>query len=170
MAVDQLEAVRERAQLGVAPEATRGAAGDRVRDRAVRMGGDEGGALVPRLLHRGGDAAIDRHEPVQPDRNRVGAVRAVGRVVVGELEAGDDEHPVERLGAPGLLADGREVGRVALLGDHLAAADHVVGDAEDVEPATAVQIDDLIEREEAVAPCRVGMELAEERRLHAREW
>jgi hypothetical protein len=59
---------------------------------------------------------------------------------------------------------------VALLGDHVAAADRVVGDAEDVESAVAVEVDHLLERQAAVAPVRVGMELAEERRLHAREW
>ena len=170
MAVDQLEAVRERAQLRVAPEPARRAAGDRVRNGAVRMGGDQRGARLPRLLHRGADPAFDRDEPLQPHRDRVGAARAVGRIVVGQLEAGDDKHPVERLGPRGLLADRGEVRGVALLGDHLAAADHVVGDAEDVESATAVQVDDLLERQVAVAPCRVGMELAQKRRLHAREW
>jgi hypothetical protein len=67
-----------------------------------------------------------------------------------------------------LSADRREVGGVALLRDHLAAGNHVVGDAEDVEAATAVQVDDLLKRQVAVAPCRVGVELAEKRSLHAR--
>ena len=106
----------------------------------------------------------------QPHRDGVGAARAVGRIVVGQLEAGDDKHPVEPLGSRCLLADRGEVRGVALLRDHLAAADHVVGDAEDVESATSVQVDDLVERQVAVAPCRVGMELAQKRRLHARKW
>jgi hypothetical protein len=58
----------------------------------------------------------------------------------------------------------------AVLGDHLPAANHVVGHAEDVEAATAVQVDHLPERQTAVAPGRVGMELAQKQRLHAREW
>jgi hypothetical protein len=39
----------------------------------------------------------------------------------------------------------------------------VVGDAQDVESAASMEIDELGDREHAVAPARVGVELAEER-------
>ena len=43
------------------------------------------------------------------------------------------------------------------------ARDEVVGDAEDVEPVPAVEVDELAERKGAVAPPGVRVELAEQR-------
>ena len=66
-------------------------------------------------------------------------------------------HPVDgvQVRGVGALAD-RVGGRVG-------GADHVIGDAEHVESALAVEIDEPIEIELAVAPGAVRMQLAEER-------
>jgi hypothetical protein len=42
----------------------------------------------------------------------------------------------------------------------------VVGDAEDVEARTPVEVDELAQGELAVAPGRVGMQLTEKRPVH----
>ena len=94
-------------------------------------------------------------------------------VVEGELEAGDDEHPVRSPGARGLALDLGEVERERHLVDRAEAepflhapgivrAHDVVGDAEDVEAGSSVEIDELGDGELAVAPARVGVELAEQ--------
>jgi hypothetical protein len=49
-AVDQLEPVRQRAQLAVEPPALGGAPGDRIRPAAVRVGRNDRGAMVARRL------------------------------------------------------------------------------------------------------------------------
>jgi hypothetical protein len=44
----------------------------------------------------------------------------------------------------------------------IVAAQDVIGDAEDIETGCSVQVDDRSERKRAVAPSRVGVELAEQ--------
>jgi hypothetical protein len=107
------------------------------------------------------------------------------RVVEGELETGDHEHPVRPRGAGRLavdlgevererhLVDGRE-GGAFLLAPRVVGADDVVGDAEHIEATSAVEIDELTNRELAVAPARMRVKLAEQwpeassHRLHRR--
>src|SRR5205814_4773808 len=49
-------------------------------------------------------------------------------------------------------------------GPGIVLAQHVVGDAEDVEPGASVEIHELGKRQFAVAPRRVSVELAQESR------
>jgi hypothetical protein len=95
------------------------------------------------------------------------------RVVVGQLEAGH-EHESVRLERAALLA--LDLGAVLvepLLVDARSAvlrrprvvgAQHVIGDAEDVEAGAAVEVDELRHRQLAVAPRGVSVELTEEGR------
>ena len=94
------------------------------------------------------------------------------RVVVGELEAGQEQESVGREGAGALALDLREVGADVRSIDAgapvperpgIVGAQDVVGDAEDVEAGRSVEVDHRPERELAVAPGRVGVELAEQR-------
>src|SRR5688572_19311485 len=91
-------------------------------------------------------------------------------MVVGELEAGDHDHPVERPRTLGLAVDcGHVLGEHGLVearglgAPRVVAPQDVIGDAEDVEPGAAVEVDELPEGQLAVAPSRVGVELAEQR-------
>ena len=140
------------------------------RDR-VRMRRDQRRAVVTRCLERGHEPVVDGDERAQTDRDGVGSVARVA-VVVGELRPGNDEKVVLRAGAPRFLRDLREVGRqprgreVAALAargsPRVVAPDDVVGDTEDVEAMTAVEVDELADREQPIAPARVRVELAEQ--------
>ena len=92
-------------------------------------------------------------------------------VVERQLEPRDHEQAVRPPRARGLALDVREVVVEAHLVDGPAAGarsrrvvcpDHVVGDAEHVESVAPVQVDELGDVERAVAPARVGVQLAEE--------
>ena len=80
--------------------------------RRVGMRGDDRGARRSGVAHRLGKAAIHRDELAQANRDGVAGKVGV-RVVVGQLEAGDDEQVVARPGPLRLALDGLEVGGVA---------------------------------------------------------
>ena len=120
--------------------------------RPARAGGDQ----------RGLETVPEGDKRVEADGQ---GVRAPSRIVVmvGQLEAREDEQVVERRGASRLGGDRRDVLGVALCGDvHLPVAQRVICDAEDVEPTVAVEVDKLAKRQAAVAPRRVRVELAEQ--------
>jgi hypothetical protein len=77
-------------------------------------------------------------------------------VRVGQLEPGDHQHPVVALRPLGHLVDSREVrgvrARADSVGGLLVGADHMIGDTEHVESPLAVEVDQRIEVELAVAP------------------
>ena len=80
--------------------------------RGVGVGGDQCRARRPGLAQRLVEAVLHPDVAVQPDRHGVGrAARVV--VVVGQLEARQDEQPVALVGSLGLGRDRLEVGRVA---------------------------------------------------------
>jgi hypothetical protein len=98
-----------------------------------------------------------------------GAIRV--RVVVGELEAGQEQEPVGRERAGALALDLREVGADVGGVDarapvperpRIVAAQDVVGDTENIEAGRSVEVDHRCERKLAVAPSRVRVELAEQ--------
>jgi hypothetical protein len=96
-------------------------------------------------------------------------VRGTGGIVVvlGQLEAGDDEEPVFGGSTLGLCADRVEGRRPSPGVDRgrrgVAQRDRVIRDAEDVEAGLAVRVDEVAGRQVAVAPRRVRVELAEEK-------
>jgi hypothetical protein len=107
---------------------------------------------------------------LQADRDGVAGPVGI-RVVVGELEPGDDQQPEGRECSFTLLLDLVEIAGEALLahagasvacGPRIVVTEDVVGDAEHVEARSSVEIDQLGERQLAVAPRRVGVELAQQ--------
>ena len=83
------------------------------------------------------------------------------RIVVRELEAGQDEQPVQADGTRGLSLDLREVGVEPQRVHVIAGAGDVVRDREHVEAALTVEIAQPAHVKRAVAPRRVSVELAE---------
>jgi hypothetical protein len=104
------------------------------------VGGNERGSRLARREERADEPLVRRDEVPQPDRDRVrGQVGLL--VVVGQLDAGDDEQAVERKRPLRLGVDRAEVrGEIAAvdagLGESpgVVRAQDVVRDAEDVEP------------------------------------
>jgi hypothetical protein len=128
---------------------------------ACRAGGGEGSL----------EAVVHPYERAETDRDRVRREQRVA-IVVGQLKPRDEEQAVGRPGAVGLAFDRAEVVGERRSAGHLPARVAVgrvvpadmVGHAENVETVLPVEIDELGERQLAVAPRRVGVELAEERR------
>ena len=88
-------------------------------------------------------------------------------VIDGQLRAGHDEEPVLLACPLGLALDRRDVlpepvGRHAQVRPRVVGRVHVVGDAEDVKPVRAVEVDEGGEREAPVAPRRLRVELGQE--------
>ncbi len=141
----------------------------------MRVGGDEPRAGSARLPQRADELRLYSNVPPQADRDRVS--REIGVVVVErQLGAGDDKHAVAGIRPAGLALDVAHVCRPRLLRDAnrmalpfsrtppgIARRQDVVGDAEDVEAVPAVEVDELPNRQLAVAPGRMRVELAEER-------
>jgi hypothetical protein len=174
--VEELNPVEEGCEAApFAPEATRRVARDRIRLRTVRMGGNEGGARLPGGTKGLEDPSLKWNERSQADGDGVrGLVRV--EVVVGELQPGDDQHPVADERPLRLLIDRGEVGLEVPSVDEgttvpgsllpipgVVASERVVGHAEHVEARATVLIDELPQGERSIAPGRMGMKLAEER-------
>jgi hypothetical protein len=114
---------------------------------------------------------------VPPEADRDPVSREIGVVVVErQLGAGDDEHAVAGLRPAGLTLDVAHVFRPRLLRDAnrpalpfartppgIARRQDVIRDAEDVEAVPAVEVDELRNRELAVAPGRMRVQLTEQR-------
>ena len=100
-----------------------------------------------------------------PDAQREGVAGVVGVAVVeSELDAGHQEQAVLLSRPPRLPVDRIEIALVCRLRQVRGSRrEHVVGDAEHVEAVAAVDIDELGQRERAVAPRRVRVELTEKR-------
>ena len=120
MAIEQLEAVHARCQLGIAGEALRQAARVRRRLAVIRMRRHEGGAGLDGRLDRSVDSLVDGDEAAQAERQRMRRQARVV-VVVAQLEAGDDQQPVLLQGAGGLALDLGQIGVEARRGDAQAA-------------------------------------------------
>jgi len=95
------------------------------------------------------------------------------RIVVRQFQSRDEDEAVRRERARPLALDLRAVFVEPLFVDARASvqrrprvvgAQHVVGDAEDVEPRAAVEVDYLRYRKLTVAPRGVSVELTEEGR------
>jgi hypothetical protein len=132
---------------------------------------DDRGACLGRRSHRVRDALVDRDELSEADRHGVRRDERL-RVVEGQLEARDDEEPVGPPGTRGLALDLGEIERVGRCLDRAEAqaflesprivrAHNVIRDAEDVEVTSPVEVDELCDRELAVAPARMPVELAQ---------
>ena len=76
----------------------------------------------------------------------MGRLRRI-RIVVRQLEARQDEQSILAPGALGLVLDSSEIRLVVERMNLPLLARRMVGDREDVEPAPAVEIDDLAEPE-----------------------
>jgi hypothetical protein len=154
--VEQLEPVHARRELRVARETLRQPARVRRRLVVVGMRCDQRGAGGHGGLDRPVDPCVDGDEAPEADRQGVSREAGVG-VVVGELEPGQDEQAVALARPARLVIDLGEIGLVARGGDSIRrvgeiSAANVIGDAEDVEPTRAIQVDERGQRERPVAP------------------
>jgi len=138
----------------------------------VRVRDDDRGAEISRQLYRRRRPVVHPDETPRPECHRVAGEVWV-RVVVGQLEAGHQQQPVRRQCASPLALDLCAVlvepvfvdARSSVQGrPRVVRAQHVVGDAENVEAGSAVEVDQLRHRQLAVAPRRVSVELTEESR------
>ena len=126
----------------------------------------EGGAGLDGRFDRAVDPFVDGDKAAQAERKGMGCLRGIG-VVVGELEARDDEQSVPLHRAGRLTVELGQVGGMVRSGDppwrvcEISAAG-VIGDAEDVEAARAIQVDERGQFEQAVAPRRVRMQLGQQ--------
>jgi len=159
VAVDQVAHV-----LRVEIDAAGRAAGRRIALLAVRVGGDDGGARSAGLRHRRPRPIVDPDIPAQADGERVDGDVGV-HVGIGQLETGNDEQTVVAQRPFGRPIDGVQVRGVVAhtdrVGGRIGGADHMVGDAEHVESPLAVEVDEPIEIERAVAPGAVRVQLAQ---------
>ena len=170
-AVEELEAVRERAQPGVAREPLREAS-------RTGSGSSAFGCAATSAAPASAAVLMASAIPLSTETNSRRPIATACAASTGssslnvELEAGDDKHPVGAPRALGLALDLGEVQRETHLVDRAEAspssratgrgAHDVVGDAEDVEAAAAMKVDELGDSELAVAPAGVGVELAEQ--------
>jgi hypothetical protein len=171
LSVEQLDAIEEPTQVSPAPSEVAGGERDRPRrSRVVGMGDHDRGTPVARRLESGSRPVVHRDKASQPDRD--GVTGAVGvRIVVRELEAGHEHQAVGRE-RPVALAlyvcevgiDVRGVDARATVSERprIIAAQDVVGNTENIEAGRSVEVDHRAERKLAVAPSRVGVELAEQ--------
>jgi hypothetical protein len=160
--VEELEAVDELTQLGLRlPRRGCAVAARRFLDGG-RMGGDERRPRVARVAERRLEAVRERRQVAQADGEGVRGEPRVG-VVVGQLEAREQQQVVDPAGTHGRGLDrtevGGEVGRVDV---RPPVTGGMVGDAEDVEAVASVEIDELGERQGSVAPVRVRVQLAQQ--------
>jgi hypothetical protein len=176
VAVEELEPIDERGEAGAfAPETPCGSKRDRVGVMAaVGMGGDQPGAVDARDPKRALDSVVERDKAAQTDGNGVrGAIRIL--VVEGQLGARDDDQAVPLLSPRGLPLDlvkiggprtlvEQDGGAGALLAEpRIVVREDVIGHAEDIEAAASVQVDQLGNRQAAITPGGMRMQLAEER-------
>ena len=136
------------------------------------MGGDERRPLAAHTREGRVEPPVDTGKRAAADCDCVRGEERV-EVVVGQLEPGQEQQVVLPAGALGLRLDlcevvgvvrGMDASERCVVGQpRIVAAVDVVGDAEDVEAVASVQVDELGQRERAVAPPRVGVELAEQR-------
>ena len=136
---------------------------------AVRVRRDDRGAGLCGRFHRLRNSVVDGDEASQPDGDRVRRLERVG-VVERQLEAGDHEHAVRSPRACRLALDVREVlvpgclldrpAGEALSAPGVVVTYHVIRDAEDVEAAASVQIDELGDGQDTVAPAGMRVKLA----------
>ncbi len=125
------------------------------------MGGDERRPLRARGAQSRLEAFVDADEGAEADSDGMPGFDRVG-ILVGQLEAGQDEQVVQAARPLALGRDLVEVGvEVGLL--DMEAGQGVVGDGEHVETGPAVEVAELAHAPGAVAPRRVGVELAEKR-------
>src|SRR5689334_6865296 len=126
----------------------------------VRVRDDDRRAEVSRELHRRGRAVVHADEPSRRERDGVAGEIWV-RVVVRQFQSWDEDEAVRRERARPLALDLRAVVVEPLFVDarasvqrrpRVVAAQHVVGDAEDVEPRAAVEVDYLRYRKLTVTP------------------
>ena len=173
-AVEQLPAVHERGEERVVaceapgqPRRARRGLG------VVRMGRDDDRAELACSGHGRLDAVVDADEGADAERERVRSLVGV-EVVPGELEPWNEHQAIPLARTPGFVVElGQVVGEdlrahaalVALLRlqPRIITSTRVVGDAQDVEAAGAVDVDQLADREGAVAPRRVSVQLGEQR-------
>ena len=118
------------------------------------------------------DAIVDRDKAAHPDRHSVCGPGRI-EVVEGELGARDDEHPVVDACPLRLALDLGYVLAEPFSGDasrlsaprvppRVVRAHDVVGDTEDVEAVHPVEVDELAQRQLAVTPGGVRVELGKE--------
>jgi hypothetical protein len=136
------------------------------------VGGDQRRPFTACALEGGLESVVDADERAAADGDGMRGEIGV-EIVVGQLQPGEEQQVVV---APRALRLGVDLGEVVGVVPGVHASERrvrgqprivepvdVVGHAEDVEPAAAVQVDELRECERAVAPARVGVELAEQR-------
>jgi hypothetical protein len=164
VAVHELEPVDRTAQLAPFGREPRGTAVARAgRVGLIRMGGNERRPVAARGGQSVVDSVCDSDELSQPDGDGMGGPQRI-LVVVGQLEPGQEEQPVERVGAHRLALDLREIARPHLLVDVAPVARRVIRDREHVEARAPVEVDEIGDGERAVAPRRMRVKLAEQRR------
>src|SRR5512146_2239829 len=144
--VEQLVPVDELGQLRLRAEGGRGARRADELLRRIRVGGDERRPVRARLDERGSEPGRDVDVRAQPDRDGMSRAEWV-RVVVRELEAGDHEKVVQLPRPERLRPDLAQVRVVGAGGDLARLARGVVGDREDVEAVSAVEITELPQAE-----------------------
>ncbi len=127
---------------------------------------------------------IGADELAQVQRDDVRVVLAAD-MVLRDLGAGNHQQIVQALRSLGFGGDVGHVGLEPILGDRevaqterrqapgpaeqIALHQDVIGDGDDVEAAgLAVQVDDLADRQPPVAPRRMHMKIAEQKRLVSR--
>jgi len=137
----------------------------------IRVRRDDRGAGLCGRPHCLRDPGVHGDKASKPDGDRV--CRLGGLVVVErQLEAGDHEHAVRSPRPCRLALDVREVLVPGCLldrpeGEALSAPGvvvtyHVIRDAEDVEAAASVQIDELGDGQDTVAPAGMRVKLAQQ--------
>src|ERR1043166_5547408 len=145
----------------------------------MRMAGDAERTLPPNLAQDGLGGLIGADELLDVKRNDV-RVLPTAQTVLRHLDAGDNEHPVLLHGALGFLPDVCEVRLKVLFAKSEAPLaerrnpgrarkqvlfhQDVIGNGDDIELAgRAVQIDDFANRQLAITPLRVNVEVAEQK-------
>jgi hypothetical protein len=163
--VHELVAVDQAAQpLVVSPEPTRRPFGPWIVFSTVGMRRDDRGSACPGCPERRLEPLVDRTPGAQADCECVpGLVGISGSVC--QLGAGNQQQVVLLTRAPRLALERLHVMGVRLRTEAKRASvapKQVVGYAEDVEAVHSVQVNELGDGERAVAPRRMGVQLAQE--------